>query len=144
MSEGTKTEVVAAVETVVLFDRLTDAEDEGLVVTTHGATDPVAGDPPAAENWEVLPKVGFSRLELQTVSDLKGGGGVKTVGTLWVTGEGLADTADEADVLTEAVFWGGVAVSEVSLLEQIRGALFIADSVFVTGTVVKELKLEVE
>lgn len=147
MVVDTKTEVVAAVETVVIFDRLVDAEEEGSVVTIHDVNDPTTVDCPAAEIWEVLLKGDFSRFDTQTVSDLVGGGWVKALEKLWVTCGGLADTAGETDiglgVLTEAVFWGGEAISEVSLLGQIKGALFIVDGVF-AGTVEEDVKLEVE
>lgn len=147
LTVDTKYDVVAAVETVVIFDRLVDAEEEGSVVAMHDVNDPTTVDCPTSEIWEVLLKVDFSRFETQTVSDLVWGGWVKVLDKLWVTSGGLADTAGETgiglDVLTEAVFWGGEAISEVSLLGQIKGALFIVDGVF-AGTVVEEVKLEVE
>lgn len=146
----TKPEVVVEVGAVVILEVITDAEEEGVVVTAL-VVDIVAGalKSTAAELGEGLKEVEVCRFKLIAASNLAGGGWVRGVRGLGVTAGG-GGVATELGTFTEEIILGGSAISGAVLLTLevraglIEGALTTVAGVFGGAVVVVEVELDVD
>lgn len=121
MVKDTEPDTVVDVLNVVILETEANAGEEDLVVIVQVDVTITALESPPATPLD-LSEVDVCRFKLLAKSSLSGGGwvGATEMGGLWVTGAGLSDVEDgvatELGVLTEALNFGGTAVSEASLV----------------------------